>query len=233
VSDYDPDGDGEESPEATRNAIDGNRTTNWDTETYRGGSFTGIKKGVGLYMDAGKPILARRVDLVTATPGFEAEVYGSDTVPGGIEDPEVGQSPGPILQRLLDRPAVRHNAIMLGSQVVDLQDQLDARRWVTCRPIDRVLPIGGADPHRIPLQRDITDWGGPLVANEGEAEDPRIERDESVEVRGEDLEAHRHSHGSSLARRTSRRTGATAVRTNCASDVRVTVRGHGAVAKRQ
>jgi len=86
VSDYDPDGDGEESPDQVRNAIDGNRTTQWDTETYNG-SFEGVGKGgVGLYMDAGKRIMARRVDLVTATPGFEAEVYGSTTVPGQIGD---------------------------------------------------------------------------------------------------------------------------------------------------
>ena len=80
AGDYDPAGDGEESPEATRNAIDGNPTTNWDTETYRA-DLEGIgKPGVGLYVDAGSPIAARRLDLVTSTPGFEAEIYGANTV---------------------------------------------------------------------------------------------------------------------------------------------------------
>jgi eukaryotic-like serine/threonine-protein kinase len=84
ASDYDPEGDGEESPDQTRNAIDGNRTTNWDTETYRGGFEGSGKSGVGLYVDAGEPLVARRVDLTTATPGWGAEIYGANTVPGDI-----------------------------------------------------------------------------------------------------------------------------------------------------
>jgi eukaryotic-like serine/threonine-protein kinase len=84
--DYDPEGDGEESHEAARNAIDGNLTTNWDTETYSGGFAGSNKNGVGLYVDARQPIRARQLDLVTATPGFEAEVYAANTVPGQIRD---------------------------------------------------------------------------------------------------------------------------------------------------
>jgi hypothetical protein len=84
ATDYDPEGDGEERPDDTRNAIDGNPTTNWVTETYRDG-FEGVgKAGVGLYVDAGSPIAARRLTLVTATPGYEAVVYGANTVPGGV-----------------------------------------------------------------------------------------------------------------------------------------------------
>jgi serine/threonine-protein kinase len=86
ASDYDPQGDGEESPEAARNAIDGNLTTNWDTETYSGGFAGSNKSGVGLYVDAGQPIRARQLDLVTATPGFQAEVYAANTIPGQIRD---------------------------------------------------------------------------------------------------------------------------------------------------
>jgi len=82
--DYDPEGDGEESPDAVRNAIDGNPTTNWDTETYRD-TFQDIKSGVGLYVDASAPVAARRLILVTSTPGFQGEVYGSNTVPGDIK----------------------------------------------------------------------------------------------------------------------------------------------------
>jgi eukaryotic-like serine/threonine-protein kinase len=83
--DYDPEGDGEESPDATRNAIDGNPTTTWDTETYRASLSDVGKSGVGLYVDADSPVAARRLVLVTSTPGFQAEVYGSNTVPGAIE----------------------------------------------------------------------------------------------------------------------------------------------------
>jgi eukaryotic-like serine/threonine-protein kinase len=82
--DYDPDGDGEESPDAIRNAIDGNPTTNWDTETYRSDLQTLGKPGVGLYVDAGRPVVGRRVDLVTATPGFEAEIRAANSPSGDI-----------------------------------------------------------------------------------------------------------------------------------------------------
>jgi eukaryotic-like serine/threonine-protein kinase len=86
ASDYDPEGDGEESPDATQFAIDGNNTTSWDTETYRNG-FAGVhKQGVGLYLNAGSPVSARRLVLVTATPGYDAVVYAANTVPGDIGD---------------------------------------------------------------------------------------------------------------------------------------------------
>jgi serine/threonine-protein kinase len=85
AQDYDPEGD-EESPEATQFAIDGNNTTAWDTETYRGGFEGSNKSGVGLYVNAGEPVAARRLVLVTSTPGYEAEVHASNTVPGDIRE---------------------------------------------------------------------------------------------------------------------------------------------------
>jgi eukaryotic-like serine/threonine-protein kinase len=84
ASDYDPEGDNQESPEAARNAIDGNTGTNWDTERYQGGFEGSNKSGVGLYVDAGSLIGARGLTLSTATPGFRAAVYASETVPANL-----------------------------------------------------------------------------------------------------------------------------------------------------
>jgi eukaryotic-like serine/threonine-protein kinase len=84
ASDYDPEGDNKESEDATRNAIDGNPTTNWNTETYQGGFEGNDKSGVGIYVDAGKRIAARGLALVTATPHFRARVYASETIPANI-----------------------------------------------------------------------------------------------------------------------------------------------------
>src|SRR5919109_4681353 len=84
ASDYDPEGDAEESHSATQFAIDGNNTTSWATETYRDGLEGVHKRGVGLYLNAGSPISARRLDLVTATPGYEVVIYAANTVPGDI-----------------------------------------------------------------------------------------------------------------------------------------------------
>ena len=85
ATDYDPQGDSQEYPSATQNAIDGQLPTNWETETYENGVWPSDKTGVGLYLDAGKPLPGRRLDLVTSTPGFEAAVYGAPNgVPGTI-----------------------------------------------------------------------------------------------------------------------------------------------------
>ncbi|MEJ7751052.1 MAG: hypothetical protein WKF32_06355, partial [Thermoleophilaceae bacterium] len=63
--------------------IDGNRTTNWDTESYEA-ELQDLKDGVGLYVDAGPAVKARRLDLTTATPGFTASVYAANKVPEDI-----------------------------------------------------------------------------------------------------------------------------------------------------
>ncbi len=86
ADDYDPQSeDREESPEATQNAIDGNPSTVWDTERYRGDFQSLGKDGVGLYVDAGTQVAARRLDLVTPTPGFTASAYAAKDAPGSID----------------------------------------------------------------------------------------------------------------------------------------------------
>jgi serine/threonine-protein kinase len=84
--DYDPEGDGEESRSQVQFAIDGLPTTVWNTETYEGGFEGSDKSGVGLYVNAGSRVAARQMDVVTSTPGFQATVYASDSVPSRIQD---------------------------------------------------------------------------------------------------------------------------------------------------
>jgi serine/threonine-protein kinase len=85
ADDYDPQSeDRQESPEATQSAIDGNPTTNWDTESYESDFQSLGKDGVGLYVSAGSPVVARRLDLTTPTPGFTASVYAANEVPEDI-----------------------------------------------------------------------------------------------------------------------------------------------------
>jgi len=83
ANDYDPAGDDREHPDEAAQAIDDNRTTFWSTEGYS--SDLG-KAGVGLYVDAGRPVAARRLSLVSPEPGFEAEVYAADDVPREVGD---------------------------------------------------------------------------------------------------------------------------------------------------
>jgi eukaryotic-like serine/threonine-protein kinase len=76
--DYDPYGTNKvEHPTDTPKAIDGDSATAWLTETY-GSSTLAPKPGVGLYVDAGKGVRGRRLDVRSPTPGFLAKVYGSD-----------------------------------------------------------------------------------------------------------------------------------------------------------
>ncbi len=85
VEDYDPPpGDGNESDDATQNAIDNNPSTQWDTERYTDGLAGVNKSGVGLYVDAGSPIAARGMSLTTPTPGFKAAIYAANDVPKEI-----------------------------------------------------------------------------------------------------------------------------------------------------
>ena len=85
ANDYDPEGDGQESPGSPQNVLDGNPSTQWDTERYQNGLAGVGKSGVGIFVDPGRPIRGRALKVTTSTPGFTAAVYASDSVPKGIE----------------------------------------------------------------------------------------------------------------------------------------------------
>jgi tRNA A-37 threonylcarbamoyl transferase component Bud32 len=72
---YDPPpGDGRER--GTQGlALDGDPTTAWETERYDSPDLGNLKKGVGLYLDAGRPIVARGMRIVTPKEGWDFEVY--------------------------------------------------------------------------------------------------------------------------------------------------------------
>ena len=71
VGAYDPEGDQSENGGDARLATDGNATTAWKSEHYR---TTFHKSGVGLVLDAGRPVKAPRVVVTTETPGYAAQV---------------------------------------------------------------------------------------------------------------------------------------------------------------
>jgi hypothetical protein len=72
---YDPDGDRREQDELAPAATDGDAATAWRTERYR--QFA--KPGVGLVLDAGRRVVVKRLTVVSATPGYVAEVLkGND-----------------------------------------------------------------------------------------------------------------------------------------------------------
>jgi hypothetical protein len=67
---FDPEGDGRERDDTAALATDGDVSTGWQTESYT--SF--FKDGVGLLLDAGKPVTLTRVVVTTDTPGVSAGI---------------------------------------------------------------------------------------------------------------------------------------------------------------
>jgi hypothetical protein len=85
ASDYDPQGDGEEDPEAVSLALDGNPTgTAWSSEHYDDDAFAGTKTGpnpgVGLYVVT-KATTTPATMMVRGTPGWDAEIYAAAAGP--------------------------------------------------------------------------------------------------------------------------------------------------------
>ena len=87
---YDPasgGGDGDEHPEETGDAIDGDPATRWRTDTYRASAeFGGIKPGVGLILAAPSPVAATTLSLQAGLAGWTGRVY---TAPGNVPPPGI------------------------------------------------------------------------------------------------------------------------------------------------
>jgi serine/threonine-protein kinase len=82
VHDYDPPpGDGSENPEQKGLALDGDKTTAWETENYGNTGFGNLKRGVGLYLDAGRPVVARALRIFTPKSGWSFQLYVANQVP--------------------------------------------------------------------------------------------------------------------------------------------------------
>jgi hypothetical protein len=87
VLDYDPPpGGGEENRALAPLALDGDRTTSWTTERYQTADFSNIKDGVGLYLDVGRPVVARALRVVTPADGWTLDLYVANSVPKTVAD---------------------------------------------------------------------------------------------------------------------------------------------------
>jgi eukaryotic-like serine/threonine-protein kinase len=76
---YDPKGDGEEA-RGVDDASDGDPTTSWRTARYnRTSAFGGLKPGIGIAYDFGKPTALRQVSVTTDRPGIQVQIRAGDT----------------------------------------------------------------------------------------------------------------------------------------------------------
>lgn len=80
--DYDPPpGGGDENRPLVPFLLDGNRQTAWKTERYTTPELGNIKDGVGVYLDAGRAVVARAMRVVTPAEGWTLDLYVANRVP--------------------------------------------------------------------------------------------------------------------------------------------------------
>jgi hypothetical protein len=63
-------------------AIDGNPNTAWQTDRYFGPRFANLRHGLGLVLTLGANQTLHTLTVTSSTPGWTAEVYVADSVPG-------------------------------------------------------------------------------------------------------------------------------------------------------
>ena len=124
---FDPAGDGQENDSSAPLATDGNPTTFWHTEHYR----TWYKPGVGLVLDAGRPVRPTALTLQTDDPGFVAEV-------------QAGSSPtGPFTR--ISESATTNNTTVYGLRAPSAERYI--LLWIT-----RIPDGGDADVNEVRLR---------------------------------------------------------------------------------
>ncbi|MFT4298277.1 MAG: protein kinase family protein [Aeromicrobium sp.] len=85
VVDFDPDGDGDESPDLVDLVIDGDPDTGWSTQTYRSrADLGGLKDGVGLVIDLGSTAQIESVRLNLAGAPTSLAIF---TAPPSLDGP--------------------------------------------------------------------------------------------------------------------------------------------------
>lgn len=82
VTSFDPEGDGQEDDDAAPLAVDRDPTTVWTTDLYKNDSHLGgLKSGVGLLVDLGRPRSVRVAELALSRAGSNVEIRAGDDPP--------------------------------------------------------------------------------------------------------------------------------------------------------
>ena len=107
-----PAGDPYEHQDQVPLAFDGNSSTSWSTQWYPTPVFGGLRDAVGIYGDAGQPVVLKRIEVDTALPGWTAAIETSD-------DGQNWSAPGPtgLVARYLWPATGRSRAMLCGRPV--------------------------------------------------------------------------------------------------------------------
>lgn len=126
VTSFDPGGDQVENPDATALAVDRDPTTAWTSDTYRGDPrLGGLKPGVGLLLDLGRPRKVAVADLVLSASGADVEIHAGDVRP---TEPQ-------------DLPTVARRTDAKASTRLNLATAVTARYWLVW--FTKLPPDGG------------------------------------------------------------------------------------------
>lgn len=87
VTSFDPQGDGAEDPGGVGLAVDDDPSTQWTTDTYHGNPrFGGLKDGVGLLLDLGRPKTVAAARLLLSAPGASVQIRAGAQPPQQASD---------------------------------------------------------------------------------------------------------------------------------------------------
>jgi serine/threonine-protein kinase len=94
VGDYDPQGTGSEHSSSAPLATDGDPSTAWYTEHYASTAFGGLKDGLGLVVNAGRPVRLGKLTVSSSTPGFTARILAGNSPSSGFQTDSASQTVG-------------------------------------------------------------------------------------------------------------------------------------------
>jgi hypothetical protein len=87
ITSFDPEGDGAEDPGGVGLAVDDDPSTEWTTDTYVGNPvFGGLKHGVGLLLDLGRPTTVDVAQLLLSASGAGVEIRAGSVAPQQADD---------------------------------------------------------------------------------------------------------------------------------------------------
>jgi eukaryotic-like serine/threonine-protein kinase len=119
AGDHDPFGSGDEHPDRVGDAFDGDPTTYWRTQGYRGSpELGGLKPGVGIWLQLEGDAPVAELTIATTNPGADLTVYAADAPPGPDAAPDEWGSP---VAEISDAAA---------DETLVFDDPVDARVWL-------------------------------------------------------------------------------------------------------
>jgi putative peptidoglycan lipid II flippase len=131
---FDPEGNGTEDPGGVGLALDDDPSTAWTTDTYHGSpQFGGLKQGVGLLVDLGRPKTVHTARLLLSAPGADIEL-------------RAGQNPPATADAL---PLVASRNASPASLTLQLTSPVRARYWLVWITS---LPRVGSDSYSLGVE---------------------------------------------------------------------------------